>query len=98
MAAFLFQFELPAFTDDLEATIPAHRERINKLFAEGRILSYSVSEHRNMIWCVVNAEDEQEAMQMALSFPLYQYFTEVSCHPLLFHNTLPATMPGISLN
>ncbi len=98
MAAYLFQLELSEFTDELAAVIPIHRELINKLFAEGRIVSYSVSIHRNMVWCVINAEDEQEAMEMVLSFPLYPYFTEVSCHPLLFHNTLPATLPGISLN
>jgi len=98
MAAYLFQLELPEFNDELNAVIPVHREHINKLFSEGRILSYSVSAARNMIWCVLNTEDEQEAMEMVLSFPLYQYFTEVSCHPLLFHNTLPATLPGISLN
>ncbi len=98
MAAYLFQLELPEFTDDLAAVIPVHRAHINRQFSEGRILSYSVSSHRNMIWCVVNTEDEQEAMEMVLSFPLYQYFTEVSCHALLFHNTLPASLPGISLN
>ena len=98
MAAYLFHLELPPFTDDLAAVVPVHRAHINNLFSEGRILSYSVSAHRNIIWCVINAEDEQEAMEMVLNFPLYQYFTEVTCHPLLFHNTLPASLPGISLN
>lgn len=98
MAAYLFQLELSEFTDEIAAVVPVHREHINRLFAEGRIVSYSVSVHRNLIWCVINAEDEQEAMEMVLAFPLYPYFTEVSCHPLLFHNTLPATLPGISLN
>lgn len=98
MAAYLFQLELSDQEREIIATVPLHREHINKLFAEGRILSYSVSAHRTMIWCVVNAEDEQEAMELVLGFPLYQYFTDVSCHALLFHNTLPATLPGISLN
>src|SRR5580658_8711768 len=98
MSAYLFQLELAELNDDIAAVVPFHREHINKLFSEGRILSYSVSIHRNMIWCVINAEDEQEAMEMVLAFPLYQYFVEVSCHPLLFHNILPATLPGISLN
>lgn len=98
MAAYLFQLELSEFTDEITAAVPAHREHINKLFSDGRILSYSVSIHRNMIWCVVNTEDEQEAMEMVLAFPLYPHFSEVACHPLLFHNTLPATLPGISLN
>jgi hypothetical protein len=98
MAAYLFQLELAELTEEIGNIIPLHREHINKLFAEGRIVSYSVSMHRNMVWCVINAEDEQEAMEMVLAFPLYPYFVEVSCHPLLFHNTLPATLPGISLN
>ncbi len=98
MAAYLFQLELPEFSEDIAAVVPVHREHVNKLFSEGRLLSYSVSIHRNMIWCVVNAEDEQEAMEMVLAFPLYRHFVEVFCHPLLFHNVLPATLPGISLN
>ena len=98
MAAFLFQLELSELTEDIAAIIPMHREHINNLFAAGRILSYSVSVHRNMVWCVVNAEDEQEAMSMVLAFPLYPCLSEISCHPLLFHNILPATLPGISLN
>jgi len=98
MAAYLFQLELFEFTNEMAAVVPRHREHINRLFAEGRILSYSVSIHRNMIWCVVNTEDEQEAMEMLLAFPLYHYFSEITCHALLFHNTLPATLPGLSLN
>lgn len=98
MAAYLFQLELPELTDSIMAVIPIHRAHINKLSAEGRVLSYSVSAARNMIWCVVNAEDEQEAMEMVLAFPMYPHFTDVACHPLLFHNTIPVSMPGISLN
>ena len=98
MAAYLFQLELSEFSEEIAATIPLHREVINRLFAEGRILSYSVSIHRNMIWCVVNAEDEQEAMELILALPLYPHFAEVMSHALLFHNTLPATLPGLSLN
>jgi hypothetical protein len=98
MAAFLFQLELSEITEDVMVIIPSHREHINKLFAGGLLLSYSVSIHRNMIWCVVNAPDEQEAMSIVLALPLYSFFTEITCNELLFHNVLPATLPGISLN
>jgi hypothetical protein len=98
MAGYLFQLELGELTDAVANRIPAHREHINNLFSQGRILSYSVSVTRNLIWCVLNAEDQPEAMEMVLQFPLYEFFTEIICHPLLFHNTLPATLPGISLN
>jgi hypothetical protein len=37
-------------------------------------------------------------MEIVAKFPLYKFFTDVACHPLLFHNTLPASLPDISLN
>ena len=83
---------------EMMAVIPSHRQHIAKLFSEGRILSYSVSLNRDQIWCVINAEEEQEAMELIIAFPLYTYFTDVTCTALLFHNTLPASLPGIFLN
>jgi len=98
MGAFLFHIELPVFTNDMVQHIPAHRQYINKLFSEGRVLSYSVAQSRAMIWAVINAEDEHEAMEVIVKMPLFPYFTDTICHPLLFHNTMPSLMPGISLN
>ena len=98
MSAYLFQIELPPLTEEVINLIPVHRKYINKLFGEGRILSYSVSINRDHIWCVINAEDEKEAMEILSEFPLRRYFTDVLCHTLLFHNSLPVAMPGISLN
>ncbi|MEI8278885.1 MAG: hypothetical protein WCG87_03920 [Bacteroidota bacterium] len=98
MAAYLFQIELPLFTEEMTQLIPVHRSHINKLFSEGRLLSYSVSLQRNLIWCVTNAEDEQEAMEIIAGFPLHSCFVDVLSYPLLFHNTLPTALPGISLN
>jgi len=98
MAAFLFQLELPGLSEEIVRIIPAHRAHINKLFAQGSILSYSVNMARTVIWCVINSDEESAAMEMILEFPLYPFFTEILCHPLLFHNTLPVTLPGIFLN
>lgn len=98
MAAYLFELELPEFTDELVQTIPIHREKVNHLFAEGKLLAYSVAFDRTKIWCVVNAEEEAEALEVIAQFPLHRFFTDIVCHPLLFHNALPASLPGISLN
>ncbi len=97
MSGFMFQLELPEMTADIASLIPRHRAYVNRMFSSGRIVSYIVSEARNMIWCVIQANDEQEAMNIVLAFPLYPMFTDVVCHPLLFHNTM-ASVPGISLN
>jgi hypothetical protein len=98
MSSYLFEIELPSITDEIMAIISSHREHIADLFSQGSLFSYSVSLNRKMVWCVINAADEQEAMEIVSKFPLYKYFTDVSCHPLLFHNTLPAGLPDISLN
>ncbi len=99
MVAYMFHFELPpAMTDEITAVIPRHREHINQLFIEGRLLSYSVSQLRTALWCVVAATDEQEALEIVAGFPLHPYFVDIMCHPLLFHNTMPASLPDISLN
>jgi hypothetical protein len=98
MAAYLFQIELPQTTPEVMEVIPEHRKAVNKLFAEGRILSYSLSINRDHIWVVINAEDEKEAMEIVAAFPLRKFFIDVVCHNLLFHNSLPTAIPGISLN
>ena len=98
MSAYLFHIELPDFTEEMSNILPVHRAHINQLFSEGRLLSYSVSVNRHMLWCVVNAEDEQEAMDIVAKFPMHKHFHDISCHPLLFHNVLPASLPNISLN
>ncbi|HYD21660.1 MAG TPA: hypothetical protein VEB40_09320 [Flavipsychrobacter sp.] len=98
MTQYLFEIELPPFTEEMTETIPAHREYIDKLLAEGVMLSYSVSIQRNMIWCVIAADEEAQAMELIAAFPMHRFFSDVSCHPLLLHNSSPASLPDISLN
>jgi len=98
MAVYLFQLELPVITEEIAAIIPAHRACINTLFEEAKILSYCVSANRDIIWCVVDAEGEPQAMEIVVKFPLHKYFTDIICHKLLFHNTSSPALPGLSLN
>jgi hypothetical protein len=98
MSAFLFELELPAMTDDLLSMIPAQRECISALLVDGKVVSYSISQARNMLWCVIDSETEQEATDIILTFPFYPYFMDIVCHPLLFHSNLPVSFPGVSLN
>lgn len=99
MMAYMFQFELPpAFSEEMESLVPLQSSHVEQLFLEGRILSYSESQRRTAIWCVVAAQSEQEAMEVVAGFPLHPYFTDTMCHPLSYHNTVPATIPEFSLN
>ncbi len=98
MPAFMLQLKLMPFTNEMMETIPEHRARIDKLISDGRILSYSVSAQRNHIWCIIHAEEEAKAMEIAASFPMSPYFQDVTCMPLMFHNSPSAALPSISLN
>src|SRR5688572_29198757 len=98
MTQYLFQIELPPFTEEMTDTIPAHKDFVDKLFTDGVMLSYSVSIQRNMLWCVVAADDEQSAMEVIAALPMHPYFTDIACHPLLIHNMSPASLSDISLN
>lgn len=98
MTQYLFHIELPVFTEEMTDTIPVHKEYVDKLFSEGIMLSYSVSVQRNMIWCVIEAEDEQTAMEIVAAFPLHKFFTDTVSHQLLIHNMSPSSLSDISLN
>ena len=98
MTAYMFQFELPPLTEEMAAAVPGQRAHIARLFSEGRLLTYSLSQLRTALWCVVTAEDEQDAMEVVAGFPFHPFFTDVMCHPLLFHNTVSSSLPDISLN
>jgi hypothetical protein len=98
MTAYMFQFELPVMTDEMAARVPEQRTRVAELFSEGRLVSYSLAQSRRLLWCVVMAETEQDALEMVASFPLHPYFTDVMYQPLMFHNTIASSLPDISLN
>jgi len=98
MSLYLFEAELPEFTEEIAAMIPEHRMQVDKLFAEQKLISYSVAASRQNLWCIITAEDESQAMEIFVTLPLHPYFKDVACQPLLFHNSQPAELPSISLN
>lgn len=99
MTSYMFQFELPSeYSPEMAAIIPRHREHINRLFLKGSIISYSISQLKTSLWCIVVADSEQEAMEIVACFPLHPYFLDVLCNPLMLHNTVPNVLPEISLN
>ena len=82
----MVEFELPAvLTEDFVRLIPRQREMVNRLLAEGKIRSYSLSLDRTRLWVVFVAETEFEVMETISHFPLGVYMTP-SISELAFHN------------
>ena len=97
MTVFLVESDLPEMTPEFIAMIPAHRQVVNRLFAEGHLLMYAVSEERDKWWCTVKAETEMEVMDILSEMPLLKYLNPV-IHPLMFFNGAEQMLPAIYLN
>jgi hypothetical protein len=97
MAVFIVESDLPELTPAFMALIPAHMEVVQRLFAEEKILTYAVSEDRTRWWCHIEAETEEEVMEILGQMPIMPYLRP-KIHDLLFYNTAEIGLPKISLN
>ncbi len=85
--------DLPAdWPQALAEAIPAQRQLVNRLLAEGAIQSYSVSADRTKVWLVLVVEDTLSAVDEVMrEFPVIA-FAEYSWQPLLFTNDSSSVM------
>ena len=98
MSQFMIDISLPASPDeDFFRLIPNQRAVVNELMSEGTITSYTLSEERTKLWVLVNAETENEAMDVLYQFPMFKYM-RFKIYPLLFHQAVAFRFPAISLN
>ncbi|MFD2523397.1 muconolactone Delta-isomerase family protein [Emticicia soli] len=98
MTQFMVEFDLPVpFPEGFIAKIPYQRIAVNQLLEEGKLNSYALSADRSKLWCIVNAQDELEVMDIIAEFPLIDYM-----HPtiteLMFMNSVVMKVPTFSLN
>ncbi|MBS3913757.1 MAG: hypothetical protein KG003_04615 [Bacteroidetes bacterium] len=97
MSVYLVESELPDITEEFMLLLPKHREVVNKLFADGKLLMYAVDEDRSKWWCSVKADDEFEVMDILSKMPLIR-FLDPQIHGLMFYNGSEQLLPVISLN
>jgi muconolactone delta-isomerase len=98
MAQFMIEFNIVEHPDEMFfQLIPAQRAKIDKLMSEGKILSYTLDATRTKLWCIVNAENEFEAMDLITDFPLIHYMVPTIL-PLMFHNSVFLSIPKFSVN
>ncbi|MEM9986761.1 MAG: muconolactone Delta-isomerase family protein [Bacteroidota bacterium] len=98
MNQYMVEIILPGeFTQDFAQLIPAQRARINELFGEGSIRSYSLAMDRSLLWVIFVAESTDEVEGFLDSFPIIDYCSH-STHELMFHDMATNELPRISLN
>jgi muconolactone delta-isomerase len=84
---FMVSFELPEeFTAEFIAGIPAQRNFIDELMAEGAIQSYALAADRSYFWAIFAMDSEFEVLDLIADFPLAEYMAP-SITELAFHNT-----------
>ena len=84
---FMVEFELPEIMDEkFMALVPKQRNAVNKLLADRKLKSYSLSMDRSVLWAIFVAESEFEVLEMISEFPLADYMTPYVSE-LMFSNT-----------
>ena len=98
MKQFQITVQLPdEFSEEFISRIPAQRSMVNGLMRKGIILSYSLSMDRSRLWIVMEAESENNVIEILSRFPLIRYMApEIT--ELLFHNSVYINVPKVSLN
>lgn len=98
MKQYMVEVVLPkVFTQEFLRLIPPQRARINELFEEGTIRSYSLAQNRSVLWVVFVAPSVAEVEEMLESFPIINYCS-YGLHELMFHDMATHELPRISLN
>ncbi|PLK46148.1 MULTISPECIES: muconolactone Delta-isomerase family protein [Emticicia] len=98
MTQFMVEFDLPVpFPESFIAKIPYQRIAVNQLLEDGKLHSYALSSDRSRLWCIVNAQDELEVMDIISEFPLIDYMSHTITE-LMFNNSVVMKVPTFSLN
>lgn len=99
MKQFMINIDLPEYFDDkFLSKIPAQRKQISHLMNQNIIQSYSLSEEKDKVWIIVNAENEKDVKQALYTLPLIDWMS-FHIHPLTLHQkAIKIQVPSFSLN
>ena len=85
-------------SEDYISLIPEQRTIVEVMIKKGIVAAYSLAADRTTLWTVINAETEQEAIDLLSKFPLAKHMKNFNIHELAFHLSANLTLPVLSLN
>ena len=95
---YMVEFDVPyPMSPEFASLIPAQRSRADKLMADQKILSYSLSMDRRKLWVIFSAETDSELFQLITDLPLTPYM-HYEYEELMFHNAPWMLLPAPSMN
>lgn len=87
---YMFSCTLPEILDEyFLSLVPRQRILVDRLLASNRIVTYATSIETAQIWVVVQAEDENEAMDLMALLPLTPYVQVEMSNLATFKTVLP---------
>ena len=94
---YMVDFQVPfSMSPEFTSRIPEQRKRVNDLFVNGKLLSYTLSANKDRLWAIFLVTTESELLHLIDSFPLTIYM-DYQYHELLFHQSL-RLLPSLSMN
>lgn len=97
MKKFLCTFYLPEVMEaDFWATIPRHRQHMNQLMRDEKIVTYAVNQNRTKGWVVLQVANRSEADLLVERFPIRPYI-DFHIEELFFFDSMLGT-PKLVLN
>ncbi len=98
MNSYMINVKLPnQLTEDFIKLIPQQRKHIDKLMDEGKVLQYSLSIDRSLLWITMIASSERKVMDILSTFPLINYM-KPEIFELAFHNSVSNELPKLIMN
>lgn len=95
---YMVDFKLPnILSEEFMDLVPYQRIAVNKLFEEGKILSYALSLENSRLWGIFTANSELQVMDILSDLPLTP-FMKVEISLLTFFNDAKTQVPKFSLN
>lgn len=95
---YMVDFKLPSIlSEEFMDLVPFQRMAVNKLFEEGKIVSYALSLENSRLWGIFVANSELQVMDILSDLPLTP-FMKVEISLLTFYNDTKTQVPKFSLN
>lgn len=95
---YMVDFKLPSIlSEEFMDLVPFQRLAVNKLFEEGKIVSYALSLENSRLWGIFVANSELQVMDVLSDLPLTP-FMKVEISLLTFYNDSKTQVPKFSLN
>ncbi len=87
MKQYMVDFTLPtSLSADFMELIPQQRFVVDRMFAQGKLVSYTLSLENLKLWAIFSADNEMKVIDYISDLPLTQ-FMEIEISVITFHNT-----------